>query len=131
LKKESKHNQIKKNTISIWNEIAPRYHNRWASKKVGPFQSTAKLVSLSGIKKGDHVLDLACGTGVVSKTISSKVGPKGFVLGVDLSSKAISIAKKWNSKKKNLDFIISDAENFHFNKKFDVVTCQYALFFFP
>ena len=31
----------------------------------------------------------------------------------------------------NLDFVNVDAENFHFSKKFDVITCQYGLFFFP
>ena len=31
----------------------------------------------------------------------------------------------------NLDFINTDAENFAFSKKFDIITCQYALFFFP
>ncbi len=34
-------------------------------------------------------------------------------------------------KNKNLDFVNIDAENFSFSKKFDIITCQYALFFFP
>jgi len=121
----------KKRNISIWDEVAPRYHKRWASANTGPFQSTAKLVNLAKIKKGQTVLDLACGTGVVTKKIAKKVGSKGHIVGIDSSKKAISIAKKFNEKKPNLDFIICDAENFHFSDSFDIITCQYALFFFP
>ena len=121
----------KKRNITIWNEVAPRYHKRWASVSQGPFQSTGKLVTLLDIQKGDYVLDLACGTGVVTKKLRQKVGKKGYVVGADSSVTAIKIAKKWNENFSNLDFVNVDAENFHFTKKFDVITCQYALFFFP
>ena len=121
----------KKRNITIWNEVAPRYHKRWASVSQGPFQSTAKLIQHLDIQKGDNVFDLACGTGVVTKKLTQKVGKKGFVIGGDSSVTAIKIAKKWNDKLSNLDFVNVDAENFQFVKKFDVITCQYALFFFP
>ena len=115
----------------IWNEVAPRYHKRWASVNNGPFQSTKKLVELIEIKKGDKVLDIACGTGVVTKKIREKVGNSGYVVGADTSTTAIKIAKKWNERKPNLDFVNIDAERFSFTQKFDIITCQYALFFFP
>ena len=125
------HSEYKQRNIKIWNEVAPRYHKRWASVNKGPFQSTKKLVELVNINKGDAVLDVACGTGVVTNEIQKKIGKSGYVIGVDTSSTAIKIAKKWNGKKSNVDFVNTDAEKFNFSKKFDVVTCQYALFFFP
>jgi len=121
----------KKNMLAIWNEVAPRYHKRFAQKDIGPFKSTAKLVKLAKIKSGDAVLDIACGTGAVTKKISNKVGKSGMVLGLDVSIIAIKIAKKWNVEKNNLDFLVSDAEHTFFAKKFDVITCQYGIFFFP
>ncbi|MCP2506299.1 MAG: methyltransferase domain-containing protein [Nitrosopumilus sp.] len=123
--------EYKQRNMKIWNEIAPRYHKRWASVNKGPFQSTKKLIELVKINKNNVVLDVACGTGVVTKQIQKKVGNAGHVIGVDTSTTAIKIAKKWNEKNKNLDFVNIDAENFSFSKKFDVITCQYALFFFP
>ena len=117
--------------MTIWNEIAPRYHKRFASSSTGPFESTNKLVELLGIKNGDYVLDVACGTGVVTKKLQKKVGRTGFVVGADTSVTAIKIAKKWNEKSPNLLFVNSDAENFYFKEKFDAITCQYGLFFFP
>ncbi len=125
------HTKYKQRNITIWNEVAPRYHKRWASVSQGPFASTSKLVHLLDIKKGDRVFDLACGTGVVTKKISKKIGKLGFVVGGDTSVTAIKIAKKWNNSFSNLDFVNVDAEHFNFSKKFDIITCQYALFFFP
>lgn len=123
--------EYKKRNITIWNEVALRYHKKWASISEGPFQSTSKLVELVGINKGDFVLDIACGTGVVTKEIRKKVGNSGYVIGADTSRTAIKIAKKWNERNPNLNFLNIDAENFSFSKKFDIITCQYALFFFP
>jgi len=117
--------------MTIWNEVAPRYHKRWATAKRGPFQSTKKLVELIDVKKGDHVLDVASGTGVVTKLLKQKVGKAGYVIGADTSVTAIKVAKKWNKKSQNLLFVNADAENFSFKEKFDIITCQYALFFFP
>ena len=125
------HSKYKQRNMKIWNEVAPRYHKRWASVNKGPFQSTKKLIELVKINKNDMVLDVACGTGVVTKQIQKKVGNAGHAIGVDTSTTAIKIAKKCNEKIKNLDFVNIDAENFSFSKKFDIITCQYALFFFP
>ena len=125
------HSEYKQRNMKIWNEVAPRYHKRWASVNKGPFQSTKKLVELVNINKDDTILDIACGTGVVTNEIQKKIGKSGYVIGIDASSTAIKIAKKWNDKKSNIDFINTDAEKFNFSKKFDVITCQYALFFFP
>jgi len=122
--------KYKQRNMKIWNEVAPRYHKRWASVNKGPFQSTKKLIDLVNISKKNLVLDVACGTGVVTKQIQKKIGKSGYVIGIDTSTTAIKIAKKWNENN-NLDFINTDAENFTFSKKFDIITCQYALFFFP
>ncbi|HSG84101.1 MAG: class I SAM-dependent methyltransferase [Nitrosopumilus sp.] len=126
-----KSSEYKKRNMKIWNEVAPRYHKRWATASKGPFQSTKKLVSSLEIKKGDYVLDVASGTGVVTKLLKQKVGKTGYVIGADTSTSAIKVAKKWNERSQNLLFVNADAENFSFKEKFDVITCQYALFFFP
>lgn len=119
----------KKRIIVTWNEFAPKYHSDWASKDIGPFKSTSKVVKISRIKTGDTVLDLACGTGVVTKKISSKIGNSGKVVGIDISPGSIEIAKKWNTKK-NVKFVVTDVEKMKFVEEFDAVTCQYGLMFF-
>lgn len=123
--------EYKKRNIAMWNEVAPRYHRRWASVDSGPFQSTEKLVGLLDVRQGSSALDVACGTGVVTKRLSQKVGNTGYVVGADTSRTAIKIARRWNGRRPNLHFVNADAERFGFSERFDLVTCQYALFFFP
>ena len=120
----------KKQNIALWNEIAPRYQKRWAGQPRGPFEGTAKLVERVKIDKGNRVLDVACGTGAVTRLLSSNVGNLGQVVAADTSIVAIKIAKRLNATK-NILFVNADAENLAFGTKFDAITCQYALFFFP
>ena len=115
----------------VWNEVAPNYHKRWAKNEIGPFNVTNGLIKSAKIKSGQKVLDLACGTGLVTKKILNRVGKNGEVYGIDSSNSALKIAKKWIGDKKNIHFVRGDAETIQFNTKFDIITCQFALFFFP
>lgn len=126
----SENTEYKRQNIKIWNEIAPRYHRRWAGTETGPWKSSEKMIDLTGIREGYRVLDVGCGTGALTKKISGTVGSSGFVVGVDTSTAAIRIAKRGN-RQKNVDFVNGDAERFSLGESFDVITCQYALFFFP
>jgi ubiquinone/menaquinone biosynthesis C-methylase UbiE len=122
--------QYKITTKANWNIIAPDYHYNWADQKVGPFKSTTEIVKLANIKPDDSILDVACGTGVVSKEISQFLGKNGLLIGIDLSRTALDIARR-SIIFPNSNFVEMDAENIGFNFKFDKVTCQYGLMFFP
>ena len=122
--------QYKITTKANWNTVASDYHYNWADQKIGPFKSTTEIVKLAEIKSDDKVLDVACGTGVVSKEISQFLGRKGFLIGIDLSRTALEIAKR-SIALPNVNFVEMDAENLGFSFKFDKITCQYGLMFFP
>ena len=122
--------QYKITTKANWNTVASEYHYNWADKKIGPFRSTTEIVKLANIKPDDKILDVACGTGVVSKEISQILGPNGLLVGIDLSRTALNIARG-SIVFENSMFLEMDAENIGFNFKFDKVTCQYGLMFFP
>jgi ubiquinone/menaquinone biosynthesis C-methylase UbiE len=82
------------------------------------------------IKKGDRVLDLGCGSGIMSQQIAKAVGQTGYVLGVDISTEQVQIAKNLaqDSKIKNLDFKQCSAyELAKINDKFDVVYMRFML----
>jgi ubiquinone/menaquinone biosynthesis C-methylase UbiE len=122
--------QYKITTKANWNTMALEYHYNWADKKIGPFRSTTEIVKMANIKPDDKILDVACGTGVVSKEISQFLGPNGLLVGIDLSRTALNIARG-SIAFENSMFLEMDAENIGFNFKFDKVTCQYGLMFFP
>ena len=122
--------QYKITSKANWNTVAPEYHYNWADQQVGPFKSTVEIVKLAKIRPDDKVLDVACGTGVVSKEISKFLGLRGLLVGIDLSRTALGIAKK-SITFQNCNFAEMDAENIGFSFKFDKVTCQYGLMFFP
>ena len=122
--------EFKRQNMTVWNEMAPRYHSKWAGTDAGPFQSTSELVDMVGVREGDCVLDVACGTGAVTRRLVEKVGGEGYVVGADMSVSAIRIAMAHN-REPNLLFVNADAENLSFGDRFDVITCQHALFFFP
>ncbi|MFQ5795676.1 MAG: methyltransferase domain-containing protein [Candidatus Bipolaricaulia bacterium] len=74
----------------------------------------AQLIDLSGIKPGQHVIDLACGTGAVTKLILEKLrGAKdSLVIGVDYSASALKQAREElkNAKQTMVQLIRSRAE---------------------
>ena len=51
------------------------------------------LVDLADPQRGEHVLDAACGTGVVARTAASRVGPDGTVTGVDVNAGMLATAR--------------------------------------
>ena len=111
-----------------WNHAAHKYHSDWASKNRGPFKSTAELVRAAEIKPGNAVLDIACGTGAVSRAVSQELGSDGLLVGIDFSHGALSIAKSYASPG---EFMQMDAEKIGMHAQFDKILCQYALMFFP
>ena len=117
-------------TAAAWDEVAPRYHKRWAGAGAGPFAATARLVKMAGIKRGDHVLDMACGTGAVTRRAARAAGRTGSVVGFDMSASALRIARRFAGSA-NAHLCLADAETVRFARTFDTAICQYALFYFP
>ncbi len=122
--------EYKLSSRANWNTVAPDYHYNWANEQVGPFKSTVAAVNLAEINPSDNVLDIACGTGVVSKEISRRLDDSGLLVGVDLSRIALSIARQ-SVNKNNANFFEIDAENMPFCFTFDKILCQYGIMFFP
>jgi SAM-dependent methyltransferase len=91
-------------------------------------QWAPQLVDCARVHHGQSVLDVACGTGVVARAARDVVGPGGRVVGVDLNSAMLEVARQ---VRPDLEWARGDAEDLPFgDAEFDVALCQSALFFF-
>ena len=88
-----------------------------------------RLTEIAGVKAGDAVLDVACGTGIVARTAAGIVGPDGRVVGVDLNEAMLTVAAR---VRPDLEWHQGDVARLAFGDgDFDAVLCQMALMFFP
>jgi ubiquinone/menaquinone biosynthesis C-methylase UbiE len=86
------------------------------------------LAEAAGVEVGDSVLDLACGTGVLARTIVDRVGLRGMVVGVDPNEGMLAVARR---KAPAIEWRVGHAEELPFEgQSFDVVACQFGLMFF-
>jgi trans-aconitate methyltransferase len=81
----------------------------------------AGVVDLLAPHQGERILDIGCGTGHLTARIA-QVTPD--VIGIDSSAEMIQEAKKAYPQ---IQFIVADARDFHFDRPFDAVFSNAAL----
>jgi ubiquinone/menaquinone biosynthesis C-methylase UbiE len=87
------------------------------------------LVDAGGVSRGQRVLDVACGTGIVARVAADRLAGTGEVTGLDLNASMIKVARRLRP---DLDWQVGDATDMPFpDASFDVVLCQAGLMFFP
>ena len=108
--------------VDFFDRIAPSYDS-WAGGQHE--RVAARLVELAAPQKGEHVLDVGTGTGLVAHLVAPRVSP-GSVIGIDLSDQMLAIARSKRSK--NSQFLGMAAEQLVFKPaSFDLVTMGEAL----
>src|SRR5215813_15483529 len=61
------------------------------------FQQWAPFVAAAAeLLPGQRVLDIACGTGVLSREVAAHVGTRGSVVGLDLNPGMLAVARQRN-----------------------------------
>lgn len=90
------------------------------------------LVQSANVQPGEHVLDVACGTGIVARYIRPRVGVRGAVVGLDLNPDMLSVARAAAEREGlAIEWRAGTAEQLSFpDGSFDLVMCQFGLMFF-
>jgi len=89
------------------------------------------LVDRALLRAGEEVLDIACGTGVVTRLAARNVTP-GHVTGLDLNAGMLAVARSVSSEGVPINWMEGSALDLPFPPdRFDVVLCQLGLQFFP
>ena len=91
------------------------------------------LIELAALKGGEQVLDVACGTGIVARTVAQRVGNHGTVIGLDLNEDMLEVAHTTSSNiQSHIEWRKGDVKEIPFqDSSFNVVFCQQGLQFFP
>ena len=88
-----------------------------------------QAVQALGLRAGDTMIDIACGTGLNFPLIEEVIGPDGRIVGVDLTDAMLRQARNrieaqgWT----NISLVQADAADFDFPTEVDAILSTYAL----
>jgi|SRR5690242_7963168 len=120
--------------IKFYESRAVHYDGTWHD------EFTSRFITQVKIELGQQVLDLACGTGLLTFLEADAVGPSGHVVGIDVTPSMLDVAKfkqrKAGDQYSNITFLEGDV--LHLQEvealkgtTFDVITVASALVLFP
>lgn len=111
--------QVTKSAAEIYDDFfVPALFREWAPR----------VADAAGVAPGQHVLDVACGTGVLACEAARRVGPSGRVTGLDRNDGMLAVARR---KARGIEWKSGRAESLPFvAAAFDGVVSQFGLMFF-
>jgi demethylmenaquinone methyltransferase/2-methoxy-6-polyprenyl-1,4-benzoquinol methylase len=88
-----------------------------------------RAVRALGLRPGDSVVDIACGTGLNLQLLEDAIGPEGRIVGVDLTDAMLAQAQDRIEKHgwSNVSLVQADAAEFDFPPEVDAILSTYAL----
>lgn len=113
-------------TLQAQIDAAGAYEALFVPALFGPW--APKVADAAGIRPGQRVLDVACGTGVLGREVASRVGSAGGVTGIDPNPGMVAVAKRIAPA---VEWREGVAESLPFpDRTFDAVVSQFGLMFF-
>lgn len=109
-----------KDIKQFFDNLAPK----WDSLEIIKDEHIIDLFKQIGINKSDKILDAGCGTGRVTYLLHSF--SEADVVGIDISSNMIEIAKEKYKNDSYANFICDDFMTCHFENKFDLIVIYNA-----
>lgn len=118
----------------LYDRLAPVYDAVAAAYDLaGAGRFHRRAVQALGLRPGDTVVDLGCGTGSNFPYLVEAIGPTGRVIGVDLSQGMLARARRrarrhgWS----NIELVEADVRTFGFPRPSHGVVAAYALEMVP
>ena len=110
---------------------APENYEKYFVPAIGA-PVAATLLEKAGLSAGERVLDVACGTGVVTRLAAQAVGSGGRVAGLDVNAGMLQVARSATPPGVSIGWYETSAEAMPLpDEAFDVVLCQMGLQFIP
>jgi SAM-dependent methyltransferase len=118
--------------IAYWNGAGGQ---RWAVRQ--PVQDVLLqpiadiLIDRAGVKSGERVLDVGCGSGSTSFAFAQAVGSTGHVMGIDISTPMLARAREVTPPGAPVEFVLADATVHAFvPESFDLLASRFGVMFF-
>lgn len=113
-----------------WDRAAACYETLWRDQ-LQP--ATDLLLRTAELRPGECVIDVACGTGMVTLPAGAAVAPDGRVFATDISSKMLTGLQQRAAGLglTNIDVARLDAERLDVDASFDVALCALGLMYVP
>jgi len=114
-----------------WDKAAAQYERFWA-RQLEPAQT--RMFDLAALEVGEQVLDVACGTGLITFRAQRAVGPGGRVVATDISDEMVQAVCQAALEQgaTNVSAERMDAEELRLpDASFDAALCALGLMYCP
>ena len=114
-----------------WDKAAAQYERFWA-RQLEPAQT--RMFDLAALGAGEQVLDVACGTGLITFRAQRAVGPGGRVMAIDISDEMVQAVCQAALEQgaSNVTTERMDAEELRLpDASFDATLCALGLMYCP
>jgi ubiquinone/menaquinone biosynthesis C-methylase UbiE len=121
---------------SLWSssERAEHWQEDVERRRQDFAEATQRMLEAAKLKPGDHVLDIAAGTGDQSILAARRVGSSGSILATDSSAEMLGIAAQVVQQEglTNITMRVMDAQQLDLpDNAFDAAICRLALMLIP
>jgi SAM-dependent methyltransferase len=87
----------------------------------------AAMVDTAQVERGDQVVDVACGSGALTRAVRSRTTAR--VVGVDVNPGMLAVARRHGG---DIEYVEGDGQDLSFaSGEFDVAVCQFGIMFYP
>ena len=118
--------------VAYWNGSAGR---RWTDRQelqdvlLAPVSKS--LFAHAHVAHGERVIDIGCGCGSTTIELARRVGPKGYVIGVDVSVPMLARARERTLPGMPIEFVEADATAYRFPPaRTDLLCSRFGVMFF-
>jgi ubiquinone/menaquinone biosynthesis C-methylase UbiE len=118
--------------IAYWNGPGgQRWADRQQSQDILLAPVADLLIERARPAAGERIVDVGCGSGAVSIALAQKVGPGGYVMGIDISGPMLARARQTVPAGLPVEFVLADATVHPFAPaSFDLLASRFGVMFF-
>jgi ubiquinone/menaquinone biosynthesis C-methylase UbiE len=119
--------------VDFWNEILVPKFVRWKHVLVdGLSHHSAAVFPRLQVPEGGRAVDVGCGFGDTAMELARRVGPEGYVLGIDCCEGFLEYGRRDAAAAglSNLELVVADVQSYPFAGDFDLCFSRFGTQFF-